>query len=69
MLALLGCVLMTLLMIIMLLEQSDERAFEATFLEQCHDAGYDPAKCRFFLTATSRRVSAEVVQEVVLTPK
>ena len=26
----------------------------AKFLAQCHDAGFDAAKCRFFLTATGR---------------
>ena len=69
-LVLLGCVLLALLMIIMLLQQSDERQFEATFLQQCHDAGYDPAKCRFFLSMSSRRaVPDDVMREVVLTPK
>jgi hypothetical protein len=27
---------------------------DAEFLAQCRDAGYDAAKCRFFLTVTGR---------------
>jgi len=66
---LLGFALLGFLMI-MLMHQSDQREFEVTFLQQCHDAGYDPAKCRFFLTMSSRRaVSDDVMREVVLTPK
>jgi len=30
----------------------DRREADATFLAQCADAGFDAAKCRFFLTAT-----------------
>jgi len=64
-LVLLGCVLLTLLTVITLLQRSDQREFEATFLQQCHDAGYDPAKCQFFLTMSRRTV----LREMVLTPK
>jgi len=65
----LGFVLLSLLVLIVLLQQSDRRQFEATFLQQCSDAGYDPAKCRFFLTMSGRSASTEVMREIVLVPK
>jgi hypothetical protein len=43
---------------------------DATFLAQCHEAGYDAAKCRFFLTAMSRAsASAAAMQMMIETPK
>ena len=46
-------------------------ANDAEFLAQCHDAGYDAAKCRFFLTATGRMNSAAASQMMMeaATPK
>lgn len=38
---------------------------DAEFLQQCHDAGYDAAKCRFFLTATERMNGAVTAQMMI----
>ena len=44
---------------------------DAEFLAQCHEAGYDAAKCRFFLTATGRMNGAAASQMMIeaATPK
>jgi len=43
--------------------ERDER--DATFLTQCRDAGYDEAKCRFFLTVTGRAGNNAAVQMII----
>jgi hypothetical protein len=40
--------------------ESEQR--DAAFLAQCHDAEYEAAKCRFFLTATRRMNGAAAAQ-------
>ena len=42
---------------------------DAEFLAQCHEAGYDAAKCRFFLTAMSRANASAAMQMMIETPK
>jgi hypothetical protein len=42
---------------------------DAAFLAQCHEAGYDAAKCRFFLTAMSRANASAAMQMMIETPK
>ena len=42
---------------------------DAAFLAQCHEAGYDAAKCRFFLTAMSRASASAAMQMMIETPK
>ena len=43
---------------------------DAAFLRECAEAGYDAAKCRFFLTAMSRaNASAAAMQMMIETPK
>ena len=42
---------------------------DAAFLDQCHEAGYDAAKCRFFLTAMSRANASAAMQMMIETPK
>ena len=42
---------------------------DATFLAQCHEAGYDAAKCRFFLTAMSRTSASAAMEMMIETPK
>ena len=42
---------------------------DAAFLAQCHEAGYDAAKCRFFLTAMSRANASAAIQLMIETPK
>jgi hypothetical protein len=42
---------------------------DAAFLSQCHEAGYDAAKCRFFLTAMSRASNGAAMQMMIETPK
>ena len=51
------------------MRESEQR--DAAFLAQCHDAEYEAAKCRFFLTAT-RRMNGAAAAEMILeaaTPK
>jgi hypothetical protein len=47
----------------------DRAETDATFLAQCHEAGYDAAKCRFFLTAMSRANASAAMQMMIETPK
>jgi hypothetical protein len=42
---------------------------DAAFLAQCHEAGYDAAKCRFFLTPMSRANASAAMQMMIETPK
>ena len=51
--------------------RDDREQRDAEFLAQCHDAGYDAAKCRFFLTATRRMGGAAAAQMMIeaATPK
>ena len=51
--------------------QRDRAQHDAEFLAQCHEAGYDAAKCRFFLTATGRMNGAAASQMMMeaATPK
>jgi hypothetical protein len=42
---------------------------DAAFLAQCHEAGYDAAKCRFFLTVMSRASASAAMQLMIETPK
>jgi hypothetical protein len=45
--------------------ESDRAEHDAEFLVQCHDAGYDAAKCRFFLTAAGSTNSDAAVQMII----
>jgi hypothetical protein len=45
--------------------QHDWDRRDAEFLAQCHEAGYDAAKCRFFLTATGRMNSTAATQMMI----
>jgi hypothetical protein len=49
----------------------DRARRDAEFLDQCRDAGYEAAKCRFFLTATGRMNGAAAAQMMLegATPK
>jgi hypothetical protein len=49
----------------------DRAQRDAEFLDQCRDAGYEAAKCRFFLTATGRMNGAAAAQMMLegATPK
>jgi hypothetical protein len=48
----------------------DRAQHDAEFLEQCHAAGYDAAKCRFFLTASGRMGGAATQMMIeAATPK
>jgi len=60
------CSVIGLFVLIIVLQQWDAAEYEATFLQQCRDAGYDAAKCRFFLTASSRAASAEAMRTMLL---
>ena len=53
------------------ISQRDWARRDAEFLAQCHEAGYDAAKCRFFLTATGRMNGAAEAQMMIeaTTPK
>ena len=42
---------------------------DAAFLRECAEAGYDAAKCRFFLTAMSRANASAAIQWMIETPK
>jgi hypothetical protein len=48
-----------------LITRSELARSDAAFLQQCHDAGYDAAKCRFFLTATGRMNNAAAAQLII----
>jgi hypothetical protein len=45
--------------------QRDRARADAEFLARCHDAGYDAAKFRFFLTATRRMNGAAAAQMMI----
>ena len=47
------------------LNQDDRAEHDATFLRQCAEAGYDAAKCRFFLTATGRGNTDAALQMIL----
>jgi hypothetical protein len=54
-----------------LLNVREREQRDAEFLAQCHDAGYDAAKCQFFLTAVGRMDGAAAMKMLLegATPK
>jgi len=59
-------VMVVLGFIVMLwMNDHDRTEANAEFLEQCRAAGYDAAKCRFFLTATRGGNNAAAVQMII----
>jgi hypothetical protein len=63
--------LVVILVAVIVVTQRDREQHDAEFLAQCHEAGYDAAKCRFFLTATGRMNGAAASQMMIeaATPK
>jgi hypothetical protein len=59
------------LAVIVVTGNRDHAQRDAEFLDQCRDAGYEAAKCRFFLTATGRMNGAAAAQMMLegATPK
>jgi hypothetical protein len=63
-----GSLLVLTVVALVVSNHNDWTQHDALFLAQCREAGYDAAKCRFFLTATGRMGSDAVMQMIEATP-
>lgn len=61
----LGGMALLCLTIIFDINDRDRARHDATFLRQCAEAGYDAAKCRFFLTASGGGNNAAAMQLIL----
>jgi hypothetical protein len=68
-LALVIGILLVLTVVLIFANRGDGAKSDAEFLAQCRDAGYDVAKCRFFLTATGHSSTAAMQMLLDATPK
>jgi hypothetical protein len=58
---------MVLCVAVIVHDSARERAeHDAKFLRQCAEAGYDAAKCRFFLTASGGGKNSDVAMQLIL---
>ena len=62
-------ILLVLTAVLIFANRGDWAKSDAEFLAQCRDAGYDVAKCRFFLTASGRNSTAAMQMLLDATPK